>query len=85
MGNKIYKQYEFFSYMNACVDVIRHFVMNLVTLIHHKKCTYLSIVQFFIHVHSITWGTLVKKSRKYVNKNIGCNKLLGKNYKLISF
>jgi hypothetical protein len=55
IGNKIYKEHEFFSYMNACVDVIGHFVLNLVTLIHDKKCTYLSIVQFF-HLCSFHHG-----------------------------
>jgi len=36
-----------FSYMYMCVDVVVHFVMGLVIMIHHKKYTRLQIVQFF--------------------------------------
>jgi uncharacterized membrane protein YeiH len=39
IGIEIYKQNGFFSYMHMCVDVIVHFVMGLVTMIHHKKYT----------------------------------------------
>jgi len=46
MGNQIYKQHDFFSYMYVCVDVV-HFVMGLVKLIHHKKYTCLHTIQFF--------------------------------------
>jgi fluoride ion exporter CrcB/FEX len=37
----------FFPYMYVCVNVVMHFVMGLVTMIHHKKYTCLQIVQFF--------------------------------------
>jgi hypothetical protein len=47
MGDEIYKQHDFSSYMYSCVDVVGHFLMNLVTMIHHNKCTYLQIVQLF--------------------------------------
>jgi hypothetical protein len=46
MGNEIYK-HSFFSYMYMCVDVVVHFIMDLVTMIHHKKYTRLQTVQFF--------------------------------------
>jgi predicted neutral ceramidase superfamily lipid hydrolase len=46
MGNEIYKQHGFF-YMCVCVNVVVHFVMGLVTMIHHKKYTCLQIIQFF--------------------------------------
>ncbi len=46
MGNEIYKQFGFFFYMYVCVGVVVHFVMGLVTMIHHKKYTCLQIVQF---------------------------------------
>jgi hypothetical protein len=46
MGNEIYKQHEFFSYMYMCVNVVVHFVMGLVTMIHHKKYTCLQTFQF---------------------------------------
>jgi hypothetical protein len=36
-----------FIYMYTCVDVVVHFVMDLVTMIHHKKYTCLQNVQFF--------------------------------------
>jgi hypothetical protein len=39
------KQYGFFSYMYMCVDVVVHFVMGLLIMIHHKKYTCLQIVQ----------------------------------------
>jgi hypothetical protein len=48
MGNEIYK-HGFFSYMYVCVDVVVHFVMGLVTMIHHKKYTCLQTIQF-IHL-----------------------------------
>ncbi len=47
MGNEIYKQNGFFSYMYMCVDVVVHFVMGLVIMIHLKKYTCLQIFQFF--------------------------------------
>jgi hypothetical protein len=47
MGNEIYKQHGFFSYMYMCVIIIVHFVMGLVIMIHHKKKTCLQTVQFF--------------------------------------
>jgi hypothetical protein len=37
----------FFSYMYVCVNVVVHFVMSLVTMIHHKKYTCLQTFQFF--------------------------------------
>jgi len=46
MGNEIYKQHGLFFYMYMCVDVVVHFVMSLVTMIHHKKYTCLQTVQF---------------------------------------
>ncbi len=46
MGNEIYKQHGFFSYMYVCVDLVVHFVMGLVTMIHHKKYRCLQTVQF---------------------------------------
>jgi hypothetical protein len=52
MDNEMYKKHGFF-YMYMCVNVIVHFVMGLVILIHHKKYTYLCIIQLFICVHSI--------------------------------
>ncbi len=36
MGNEMYKQHGFFSYIYICVDVV-HFLMHLVTMIYHKK------------------------------------------------
>jgi len=47
MGNEIYKQHDFFSYMYVCVNVFVHFVMGLVIMIHRKKYTCLQIIQFF--------------------------------------
>jgi hypothetical protein len=47
MGNEIYKQHGFFSYMYMCIDVVVHFIMGLVIMIHHIKYTYLQIIQFF--------------------------------------
>jgi hypothetical protein len=38
-GMKSTNKHDLFPYMYACVDVVEHFVMNLVTMIHHKKCT----------------------------------------------
>jgi hypothetical protein len=35
-----------FSYMYVCVDVV-HFIMGLVTTIHHEKYTCLQTIQFF--------------------------------------
>jgi len=46
MDNEIYKQHCFFSYMYTCVDVVMHFAMDLVTMIHHKKYTCLQTIQF---------------------------------------
>jgi hypothetical protein len=46
MGNENYKQHNFFSYMYVCVNVVVHFVMALVTMIHHKKYTSLQTFQF---------------------------------------
>ncbi len=46
MGNEIHKQHGFF-YMYMCVNVVVHFVMGLVTMIHHKKYAYLQTFQFF--------------------------------------
>jgi hypothetical protein len=37
----------FFSYMYACVNVILHFALGLVTMINYKKYTHVQIVQFF--------------------------------------
>jgi cell division protein FtsN len=37
----------FFSYMYVYVGVVVHFVMGLVTMIHHKKYTCLQTIQFF--------------------------------------
>jgi hypothetical protein len=39
----------FFFYMYVCVDVIVHFVMGLVTMIHHEKYTCVPTIQF-IHL-----------------------------------
>jgi hypothetical protein len=39
MGNEIYKQHDFSFYMYMCVHVIVHFVMVLITMIHHHKYT----------------------------------------------
>ncbi len=36
MGNEIYKQHDLFSYMYVCVDVVVHFTMNLVIMIHQE-------------------------------------------------
>jgi hypothetical protein len=36
----------FFSYIYVCVDIVVHFVMGLVTMIHHKKYTCVPIIQF---------------------------------------
>jgi hypothetical protein len=49
MGNETYKQHCFFFYMYVCVDVIVHFVMGLVTMIHHEKYTCVPTIQF-IHL-----------------------------------
>jgi hypothetical protein len=38
MGNVTYK-HGFFSYMYMCIDVVVHFVMGLIIMIHHKKFT----------------------------------------------
>jgi hypothetical protein len=48
MGNEIYKQHGIFLNMYVCVDVV-HFVMGLVTMIHHMEYTCLQIIQF-IHL-----------------------------------
>jgi hypothetical protein len=37
MDNETYKQHYFFPYMYACVNVVVHFVVDLVIMIHHKK------------------------------------------------
>ncbi len=47
MDNEIYKQHCFLFNMYTCVDVVVHFAMDLVTMIHHKKYTCLQNVQFF--------------------------------------
>ncbi len=48
MSNEIYKQHGFFSYMCVCVCVcVVHFVMGLVTMIHHKKYMCLQTIDFF--------------------------------------
>jgi hypothetical protein len=40
MGNEIYKQHGIFSYMYMCVDdVVVHFVVGLVIILHHKNYT----------------------------------------------
>jgi hypothetical protein len=46
MDNEIYKELCFFAYMYVCVDVVVHFAIDLVTIIHHKNYTCLEIVQF---------------------------------------
>ncbi len=46
MGNEIYKQHGLFSYMYVCVDIVVHFIIGLVTMIHYKKYTCLQMVQF---------------------------------------
>jgi len=38
MDNEIYNQHDFF-YIYVCVYVVVHFIMGLVTMIHHKKST----------------------------------------------
>jgi len=54
MGNEIYKSYGFYCCMYTYVDIVGHFAMNLVTMIHHKKYTFLfEPFNFFIFVHSI--------------------------------
>jgi len=50
MGNEIYKQHGYFSYMCVCVDIVVHFVMGLVKLIHHKKYKCSQNVQF-LHLY----------------------------------
>jgi hypothetical protein len=47
MDNEIYKQHCFFFYMYVCVDLIVHFIVDLVTMIHHNKYICLQTVQFF--------------------------------------
>jgi hypothetical protein len=47
MSNEIYKQHDFIFYMYMCVNVVVHFVMGLVIMIHHKTYTCLQIIQFF--------------------------------------
>jgi len=46
MGNEIYKQHGFFLHVRV-VNVVVHFVMGLVIIIHHKKYTCLQTIQFF--------------------------------------
>jgi hypothetical protein len=36
-----------FSYMYVCVDIVVHFEIGLVTIIHHKKYICLQTFQFF--------------------------------------
>jgi hypothetical protein len=55
MGNEIYKQHGFF-YMYVCFDVVMHFVMSLVTMIHHKKYTCLQIIPFLSFVCTLHIG-----------------------------
>jgi hypothetical protein len=44
IDSEIYKQHYYFSYMYACVNVVVHFVMDLITMIHHKKHTCLQTI-----------------------------------------
>jgi hypothetical protein len=46
MGNEIYKQHGFFFYIYLCVDIVVHFIIGLITIMHHKKYTCLQMVQF---------------------------------------
>ncbi len=52
MSNEIYK-YGFFSYMYMCVNVVMHFVMGLVTMIHTRHIHVYKLFNFFIRLHSI--------------------------------
>ncbi len=45
MDNEIYEQNGSFSYMFTCIDLVGYFVIDLVKMIHHKKCTYVQIIQ----------------------------------------
>lgn len=54
MGNEINKSYGYYCCIYTYVDIVGHFAMKLVTMIHHKKCAYLfEPFNFFICLHSM--------------------------------
>jgi hypothetical protein len=55
MGNEIYKQHGFFCFICILqIDVVGHFSMDLVKIIHHKKKNiFIHHSIFFICVQSI--------------------------------
>jgi hypothetical protein len=78
MGNEIYKQHVFSFYMFLCVDVVVHFVMGLVTMIHNKniyRSTNHSISSFVcipyinaFFIHKNSWSCLLPRFWNLVTK-----------------
>jgi hypothetical protein len=63
MDNEIYKQHDLFSYMYVCVDVVVHFTMSLVTMIHQELPTNCSFFSFIcissigaLFIHKSPWS-----------------------------